>query len=314
MRTNYCHRFVACNLKILNFFQFFVGISTLIFSGILLNRWQNRIPLIPSPPPQAPARVVAPNCIQSINSDVGSLEVADQINTLNLARELFVRSDLNLRIQLYSVELPAPCSEGGIRSHWGVNFVTLALIVGIRVPEVIDDDCEIREFKGIVSLLPIGSWHYIMQHYLLLTIVILLLEAALVPFFTIDHEWEKDLPYDPTGELERFRCFVQDNADICRWVGITLITVQAFSLLLSLVLRALISTRGKQPNIENGYATSGQPLLNPQQNRSSGLIKGASTRTGMWMTQLRQKLLWSRFGVTEQGKLKEEQVTKIFIV
>lgn len=80
----------------------------MIFSGILLNRWQNRIPLIPSPPPQAPARVVAPKYIQSINSDVGSLEVTDQIDTLNLARELFVRSDLNLRIQLYSVELPAP--------------------------------------------------------------------------------------------------------------------------------------------------------------------------------------------------------------
>jgi len=34
------------------------------------------------------------------------------------------------------------------------------------------------------------------------------------------------LPSDPTGELEKLKSFIKENADICKWVGITLLVVQ----------------------------------------------------------------------------------------
>lgn len=36
----------------------------------------------------------------------------------------------------------------------------------------------------------------------------------------------QDLPFDPTGELESLRSFIEDNIDICKWVGIAVIGIQ----------------------------------------------------------------------------------------
>ncbi|KAJ1390334.1 putative tetraspanin-18-like [Sesbania bispinosa] len=62
--------------------------------------------------------------------------------------------------------------------------------------------------------------------YTLLVTVLLLLEAALVGFIAIDHHWQEDLPIDPTGQLESLRSFIEDNLDICQWVGIAVLVIQ----------------------------------------------------------------------------------------
>ena len=36
----------------------------------------------------------------------------------------------------------------------------------------------------------------------------------------------QDIPYDPTGDVDNFRNFIEDNADICKWVGIAVLIVQ----------------------------------------------------------------------------------------
>lgn len=44
----------------------------------------------------------------------------------------------------------------------------------------------------------------------------------------------QDLPYDPTGELEKLRSFVEENVDICKWLGLTLLTVQVLYSILAI--------------------------------------------------------------------------------
>lgn len=36
----------------------------------------------------------------------------------------------------------------------------------------------------------------------------------------------QDLPLDPTGELEGLRKFIEDNIDLCKWIGIIVISTQ----------------------------------------------------------------------------------------
>ncbi|MFS7944682.1 hypothetical protein Hanom_Chr06g00515091 [Helianthus anomalus] len=57
--------------------------------------------------------------------------------------------------------------------------------------------------------------------YTILKIVLIQLEVALVGFIVLDHRWEKDLPEDPTESIDSIREFIEDNVEICKWVGIT---------------------------------------------------------------------------------------------
>ncbi|KAA8550778.1 hypothetical protein F0562_002462 [Nyssa sinensis] len=72
--------------------------------------------------------------------------------------------------------------------------------------------------------------------FTLLTTVLILLEAVMVAFIVIDHNWEKDLPFGPTGELDSFRDCIEDNANVCKWVGISVVIIQALALFLAMIL------------------------------------------------------------------------------
>ncbi|KAG6434584.1 hypothetical protein SASPL_106222 [Salvia splendens] len=63
--------------------------------------------------------------------------------------------------------------------------------------------------------------------YAVLTTVFILSEVGLVIFIALDRQWEKDIPSDPTGELDRLWTFINDNADVFMWVGIVILSVQA---------------------------------------------------------------------------------------
>lgn len=36
----------------------------------------------------------------------------------------------------------------------------------------------------------------------------------------------QDLPYDPTGELDSLRSFIEENIDVCKWVGLAVVIIQ----------------------------------------------------------------------------------------
>ncbi|KAK2455179.1 tobamovirus multiplication protein 2A [Trifolium repens] len=105
-----------------------------------------------------------------------------------------------------NINLPAP---------W---FIYAFMCVGILV-------CCIAFFGCIAAEIINGCC---LCFYTLLITVLVLLEAALVVFIAIDRQWQEDLPVDPTGQIESLRSFIEENQDICRWVGIVVLAVQVY--------------------------------------------------------------------------------------
>ncbi|KAK8532467.1 hypothetical protein V6N12_053907 [Hibiscus sabdariffa] len=103
-------------------------------------------------------------------------------------------------------------------------------------------------------------------------------EASLVAFIAIDRRWEKDIPFDPTGELDSIHSFIEDNIDICKWVGISVVIIQALSLLVAVILRSMVSVRRRniddEDDNENIRGRTHEPLLNSKSNHTSTSAKG----------------------------------------
>ncbi|EXB46063.1 hypothetical protein L484_015924 [Morus notabilis] len=106
-----------------------------------------------------------------------------------------------------------------------------------------------------------------------------------------------DLPFDPTGQLQNLRLFIEDNIDICKWVGIVVVSIQALSLLLAIILRAMVSTVSSQrvdDDLEDDYNGRGrtwEPLLNPQSSQGSGSTRGdgRGNHSDIWSSRIRDK-------------------------
>ncbi|KAI3801115.1 hypothetical protein L1987_29218 [Smallanthus sonchifolius] len=118
---------------------------------------------------------------------------------------------------------------------------------------------------------------------------------ALVLFIAFDHHWERDLPLDPTGEIDKFREFVESDADFCKWAGITVVAVQAVCLLLAVVLRSVVNLQMEldEDDIEGELARGKlwEPLLNPHlaQTSVSVSVGGKSFHSDVWSSRMREK-------------------------
>ncbi|TKY52808.1 Tetraspanin-18 protein [Spatholobus suberectus] len=173
---------------------------------------------------------------------------------------------------LNSINLPAPWF---IYDFMGMGILVLCIsFLGCIAAEMINGCC--------------------LCLYTLLMAVLLLLEASLVGFIAVDNDWEKDLPFDPTGLLDELKSFIEDNIDICTWVGIAVLVVQALSLLLALILRATVSSRREGFDYEDEYDVRGinwEPLLNPQSGQPSGSSKGDNrgSHSDIWSSRMREK-------------------------
>lgn len=129
--------------------------------------------------------------------------------------------------------------------------------------------------------------------YSLLMTTFVLLEVSLAAFIAIDHHWEMDLPMDPTGELHSLRTFIQQNMDVCKWIGIAVVVIQAFSLFLAIVLRTLVSSPRLNHDMERDYdvGRTREPLLDPRISQTSGLAKGDARggHSDIWSSRIREK-------------------------
>uniref|UniRef100_A0A7N0SYG0 Uncharacterized protein n=1 Tax=Kalanchoe fedtschenkoi TaxID=63787 RepID=A0A7N0SYG0_KALFE len=119
--------------------------------------------------------------------------------------------------------------------------------------------------------------------YSLLKVVVILVEASFVAFVVFDHHWEEDLPFDPTGELDSLKSFIVKNLEICKWVGITILIIQAVSLLLAFVLRATISTR--RDDEYDDVESTREPLIHTRPVENSYSSKGDN----IWSSRIRDK-------------------------
>ncbi|XVE78034.1 hypothetical protein DITRI_Ditri13aG0111700 [Diplodiscus trichospermus] len=268
MRLNCCHVSFAFVLKFLNFLQAFVGVSIILYSIWMLDQWNHHVPI--SPPSLAPSPESSLPILFNSRSQNGA-QAGRGFD--DFAVGLISGLDNGVGLDLSSVELPAPWF---IYSFMGVGIVLCCItLIGCIAAESINGCC--------------------LCFYTLLKIVLILIEAALVAFIAIDRSWEKDLPFDPTGELDSFRSFIEDNIDICKWVGISVVVIQALALLVAIILRAMVSARRRDIDNEDEYDSIGgrsrEPLLNPQSGHRStaAMVDGRGTHSDIWGSRIREK-------------------------
>ncbi|KAF3789543.1 Tetraspanin-18 [Nymphaea thermarum] len=259
MACRACRSFLAFILKFLNFLQTFVGIAIILYSVWMLNHWNHNHNV---PPPSAP----------SPESDPAGM------------------------LALYTSEVQ---KDGELVGNSQYIF---SRKLGEHMSSGLDDNELQFSFKGlpapwfIYSLMSIGVLLCLITcvgHIAGETInVVILLEAALVGFMLLDKHWEEDLPYDPTGEFQQLRSFIEDNVDICNGVGLSVVAIQALSLLLALILRAMVTRRGGHyESDEDDYlvrADYRQPLLGTQVTASTSM-DSKSNRSDAWSTRMREK-------------------------
>ncbi|XP_073042366.1 tetraspanin-18-like [Primulina eburnea] len=125
--------------------------------------------------------------------------------------------------------------------------------------------------------------------YALLSTVFVLLEVSLVAFISLDHQWQKKLPFDPTGELESVCAFIKSNMDVFEWVGIAVVVIQVLSILFAIIIRSVSSQRDDDDDIEIDYDRRSrirEPLLHSYSGKASGSTRGDSD---IWSSRMREK-------------------------
>ncbi|KAG2323600.1 hypothetical protein Bca4012_059080 [Brassica carinata] len=251
MRHNCCHVSFASTLKILNFVQAFFGVSIIIYSIWMLDQFHRHLPVDPPP------------------TSTSGLDIAEPLNNpaALMMASVVLGSSGDHGFNLRSLDLPAPWF---IYSFMAVGvLVCIVTIIGFIAAEAINGCC--------------------LCFYSILKTLLILLEAALVAFIAIDRHWEKDLPYDPTGELTNLRAFIEDNIDICKWVGAAVVVVQLLSLLLAMVLRAMVSPKrpelDDEEDYENPRSRAWDPLLGSQANQASA----GPSKSENWSSRIREK-------------------------
>ncbi|XP_058101354.1 tetraspanin-20-like [Magnolia sinica] len=266
----WCQSFLAFQLKFLNFLQTFIGISIIIYSVWMLDQW-NRHGQIPLPPSSAPSPQGSLDLHNSAILRSDSVAVPGHVLSMRFGVE--IASGFEDGIGMNFIKLPAPWF---IYSFMGIGILLcLVTCTGHIAAEAVNGCC--------------------LCFYTLLMTVFIIIEAALVSDMVFNDHWDKDLPYDPTGELERLRSFIKDNIDICRWVGLAVVIIQALSLLLAMILRAMVTTRRENYDSDDDYAIvrggSKQPLLNsignPNSASTSTENKGINSDT--WRMRMREK-------------------------
>ncbi|KAB1210002.1 Tetraspanin-19 [Morella rubra] len=75
--------------------------------------------------------------------------------------------------------------------------------------------------------------------YMLFAILLLVLEGGVTVDVFLNRNWEQDFPEDPSGSFAQFKEFVRSNFEICKWIALSIVSVQGLSLLLAMVLKAL---------------------------------------------------------------------------
>ncbi|XP_008447349.2 tetraspanin-18 [Cucumis melo] len=259
-----CHVSLAFILKCFNFLQAFVGVSIIVYSAWMLDRWNHHVPV--SPPPPVPALAPSPAASSVsfyLNSE--SVTVADRITAMDIAADFIPEFNMEeLKLELNAFKLPAPWF---IYSFMGFGVLLCCItLVGCIAAEAISGCC--------------------LCFYNMLIMLFIIVEVALVAFIAIDRRWEKDLPLDPTGELDELRQFIEDNIDLSKWIGIVVISTQALSLLLAIILRSMVSTRKTEYDTEEEVGVrdrTREPLLNPPANQAAG------AHFDLWGARMREK-------------------------
>ncbi|XP_051129163.1 tetraspanin-19-like [Andrographis paniculata] len=190
---------------------------------------------------------IARSCVQSllklVNSGLGMAGIALIMYSLWMLRAWLADEE--------SSEAPIP---------W---FIYTILGVGVIV-------CVITCSGHIAAETANGCCLYI---YMVFVFLLFLVEAAVTADVFLNHHWEEDFPEDPTGNLDNLKSFIQENFDICKWVGLAVVALQGISLLLAMVLKAFGPHPERYYESDDDYLPDRVPLLKTYVPSQSYVVK-----------------------------------------
>ncbi|GLT29722.1 hypothetical protein SLA2020_045680 [Shorea laevis] len=96
--------------------------------------------------------------------------------------------------------------------------------------------------------------------YMVFIFFLLLLEAGVTADVFLNRDWEEDFPNDPSGSFNEFKDFIRSNFEFCKWIGLSVVSVQGLGLLLALLLRAI--GPHQYYDSDDDYDAARAPLLN----------------------------------------------------
>ncbi|PWA48773.1 hypothetical protein CTI12_AA490680 [Artemisia annua] len=83
-----------------------------------------------------------------------------------------------------------------------------------------------------------------------------------------------DFPKDPSGNFNEFKDFIKENFEICKWVGLSVVSVQGLSVFLALILNALGPHRERRYDSDDEYTLEEVPLLRNYVNQPPYVVAG----------------------------------------
>ncbi|KAM3697399.1 hypothetical protein ACJW31_06G109100 [Castanea mollissima] len=181
------------------------------------------------------------SCMQSILKLVNSL-----IGMVGMAMILYALWMIRVW-QRHTADLPF----GGGSDYPVPWFIYTFLGLGVTL-------CVITCTGHIAAETANGCCLYLKQ-YMLLVFLLLLLEAGVTADVFLNRNWEEDFPVDPSGNFAQLKDFVRSNFEICKWIGLSIVSVQGLSLLLAMILKALGPHQYYDSDDE--YAPDRVPLL-----------------------------------------------------
>lgn len=283
-----CRGFLQCVLKVLNLFLTLVGAFMVLYSLWMLREWYKDSPVTPSP---APAPVELATYVSSGGMD-GRGSVAEVLPALNKAsviekisggEEIQMVGTLSFvmeqaqKLKLKSViSLPAPWF---IYAFLGAGIIALIVTcTGHIAAETASSCC--------------------LCCYTTLLVILLVFQGALAAGIFFDKNWRDDIPAEPTGQLDKFYAFIKENYDICKWVGLAVLILQALALLFSLILRAVADTGRSGYDSDDDYLPRWQRQAAQQRQAQSAGNGAAADATGEsrpparsdeWSKRMREK-------------------------
>ncbi|KAJ7527808.1 hypothetical protein O6H91_16G072000 [Diphasiastrum complanatum] len=271
-----CRGFLQCLLKFLNFLLILIGLAITLYSLWMLHQWsiQPHQPVEPPSPGSQPDHL--PYMTSGGHQDLQSHEEKTGFNFYQLGRP-FSENKLEPHIQWHLLPkgLPAPWF---IYAFFGFGVIVLLITCTGHIAAEISSGC-------------------CLSCYSFFLILLILVQAALATAIFFDHQWEEDIPDDPTGEFSKMKNFIEKNVDICKWVALGVVVVEVLSLLLALTLRPMLANSQRGYDSDDNYvpprSSVRQPLLNRQTTQgnvpSSTLAEAHPTRNDAWRARMREK-------------------------
>lgn len=118
--------------------------------------------------------------------------------------------------------------------------------------------------------------------YMFFIFLLILLEAAVTADVFLNRDWEEDFPEDPSGSFDQFKDFVRSNFHICKWIGLSIVSVQGLCFLFAIILKALGPHR--YYDSDDDYLPQRAPLL---QNAVQDPVYGP--RPNSWNARINNK-------------------------